>query len=459
MIKLPRDIWRPIGFTGSLALTFLLFSLIFPHSVTPSLATSVTAPLTDLTTISISAPNSINFDLTPTEAVTRQEISSELIVSSNNNSGYSLFINTIEETNDLTSTSLTNPMTIEPICTESCEKPLADFPANSWGYRLSSNSDAINYRPVPSNSTNPPEAYSSDTANTDYFDLYFGIAITPELFADVYQNKIIISAIAHPEALTTLKDISTMQELTSQICQDTPAYIDKDHYVTKRLIDTRDNTAYWVAKLADGNCWMTQNLAYDYTGAYTALKQKVASTPASETWNYIDVSGPLWQPTLDLDTYEAETGHIQPVKLNVPGDPTKGGEYDAHYLIGNYYTYIMARDACPTGWNLPKISSVSGSFYSLLHSYGLDTRTVNSQTGYDIIRKPLHFIRTGVVDVTVSGTQSVENGGVNGRYWSSNSNNGNVYDLYFSISENVDLTNAINPYNWAIPARCIFTGQ
>ncbi len=67
-----------------------------------------------------------------------------------------------------------------------------------------------------------------------------------------------------------------MQDMTSSICKDT---IGRDgntnqdasgSYIitpgsepTKQLIDIRDGKEYWVAKLADGNCWMTQNLAYD----------------------------------------------------------------------------------------------------------------------------------------------------------------------------------------------------
>ncbi len=38
---------------------------------------------------------------------------------------------------------------------------------------------------------------------------------------------------------------------------------------TKRLIDKRAGKYYWVAKLADGNCWMTQNLDLDLSTGTT----------------------------------------------------------------------------------------------------------------------------------------------------------------------------------------------
>lgn len=40
----------------------------------------------------------------------------------------------------------------------------------------------------------------------------------------------------------------------------------KDELVLEQqyqMMDKRDNKIYWVAKLADGNVWMTQNLDYD----------------------------------------------------------------------------------------------------------------------------------------------------------------------------------------------------
>ena len=53
--------------------------------------------------------------------------------------------------------------------------------------------------------------------------------------------------------------IKTMQEMTPQICADAQ---END---TTMLEDARDGKMYWVAKLADGNCWMTQNLELDLT--------------------------------------------------------------------------------------------------------------------------------------------------------------------------------------------------
>ena len=53
---------------------------------------------------------------------------------------------------------------------------------------------------------------------------------------------------------TSWDDLEIMQHMTPEICAS--AFVGE----TKQLIDWRDGKTYWVAKLADGNCWMTQNL-------------------------------------------------------------------------------------------------------------------------------------------------------------------------------------------------------
>ena len=53
-----------------------------------------------------------------------------------------------------------------------------------------------------------------------------------------------------------------MQEMTSEVCASTATG------VSAQLKDVRDNKYYWVTKLADGKCWMTQNLDLDLNASY-----------------------------------------------------------------------------------------------------------------------------------------------------------------------------------------------
>ena len=51
-----------------------------------------------------------------------------------------------------------------------------------------------------------------------------------------------------------------MQDMETSICESTTLV---DEQNTLQLVDIRDNKLYWVTKLQDGHCWMTQNLDLD----------------------------------------------------------------------------------------------------------------------------------------------------------------------------------------------------
>lgn len=51
-------------------------------------------------------------------------------------------------------------------------------------------------------------------------------------------------------------DLEYMQQMSPQACAE-------GNETGKQLVDARDGKSYWVAKLKDDNCWMTQNLDYD----------------------------------------------------------------------------------------------------------------------------------------------------------------------------------------------------
>ena len=51
-----------------------------------------------------------------------------------------------------------------------------------------------------------------------------------------------------------------MQDMETSFCENTSKVDERN---TTQLIDIRDNKTYWVTKLQDGHCWMTQNLALD----------------------------------------------------------------------------------------------------------------------------------------------------------------------------------------------------
>ena len=156
-----------------------------------------------------------------------------------------------------------------------------------------------------------------------------------------------------------------------------------------QLKDNRDEKEYYIAKLADGNIWMTQNLDHDivttedfYTsdntdisdGAFTMnyathntsdmVWTKTASSPQS-----YDPGNLCWDGAVKATPY---TGTFDNATVDCNGDGV-----DKHMSIGNFYNWTAAvamnnsqaydatlQDAdqsiCPAGWTLPIATVVDG---------------------------------------------------------------------------------------------------
>ena len=259
---------------------------------------------------------------------------------------------------------------------------------------------------------------------------------------------------------------------------------------TARLIDKRDGKYYWVAKLKDGNCWMTQNLELDLSkdipltselsdvanswtptnNTYTSVKKGSASSyNMVQSWN---LGKYVWK-TPDSDStgscsgsgvYDFSNSKCQPYWQDVSSwTPmteyrTDGvtydastQTYDAHYLAGNYYSYVAATagtgasvttqgdkatdSICPKGFELPTSYSTynftSGSFYNLLNRYGLTSSPTSGNN--NIVKAPLFFVRSGIVYPPFY----LHEVGDNGIYWSSvaHSESSRAYDLDFDSSD------------------------
>lgn len=249
--------------------------------------------------------------------------------------------------------------------------------------------------------------------------LGFAAKIDNNVPADTYENQVTLSVLSSPYQLT-LVDIDNMQEMTSAICENTP------QLATKQLKDVRDGKYYWVAKLADNNCWMTQNLALNIPE--TGFPDESVATN-NMTWQNSDMSGPWTDAStyppkatvmaLDLMmdmTYEStlslnqndyllstplagincgntegqgleSEGCRQAGFIKIDNDLAGGGAYDEHYLLGNYYQWNAATagtggtivsinnspltvadmvDAsasiCPKNWRLPVTGGVSQDY-------------------------------------------------------------------------------------------------
>ena len=235
-----------------------------------------------------------------------------------------------------------------------------------------------------------------------------------------------------------LSSIANMQDMTHEVCaatttpNKTATTLDTDgshhgdpNYVpTKTLVDTRDNNTYTVSKLADGKCWMTQNLRIinktitpadsDVTSNYTIPASSISGFITYNTSNaYVDSDGGFY-------TWYTATAGTGTRSLSTNGQNT-------------------TVSICPKGWRLPT-SGGDGEFQALYNNY-----------------PSFSALRSNPVNLTLSGgvrSGSRHDQGSVGFYWSSTvySSYG-AYYLYLNTSD-VNPANYVNKYN-GHSVRCI----
>jgi uncharacterized protein (TIGR02145 family) len=256
------------------------------------------------------------------------------------------------------------------------------------------------------------------------------------------------------------------------------------------LTDQRDNNTYAIAKLADGKCWMIENLRL---ADEVSENNKVALT-TTNTNNPLNTDGTATIKNDDGNT----TNHLSPTSnswctssnsdcndqsklntLNTNGYTSQtSSSYSSTgnvYSYGNYYNWYSATagkgtyskfsdsvdgDLCPRGWQLPigAQSTADKSFGALSVALGgpTDGATANSSstpTGTvmsGVFRSfPNNFLYSGYF----SALSAVYRGS-NGYYWSSTANdNSGSYYLNLGSSYVYPGTYSNNKYN-GFSIRC-----
>ena len=482
----------------------ILGAMLFPvmpegaHAEDVSQSAGTKVNLTVQPVIAVSAAdNAVSVDVTPTQGGMFEKNATTLSVSTNNETGYSLYLSTANGKSTLASL---NPSVTNTIGAVSGTVKESDFGDNTWGYNLSEGTPSGNltYQAVPGDSTVQQGFGSEGPTASDTYTLTFGTKVNTSLPSGTYSNQVVVSVVANlGYVVDYFNGISTMQEMTTEVCQTAAAN------ETARLRDTRDGKFYWVAKLADNQCWMTQNLDLD-------LSTDTALTPDDS-----DVSA-NWTPTMSTQTtlssgdftngtdgdngvrsfdggmyvnnsltswtncdytsascsnwtkVEDESDGTKMVAMSEPRDDgviIVGNTYDAHYLAGNYYQWnavtagtgesatsygTNATDSiCPKGWRLPSRGSsttTGNEFYELTNTaYGITSST----DGANSLRKsPLYFVSAGYV---YSGSLSYS--GSRGDYWSSTVASTRVYYLSFNSGRVEPSNNYYRYYGQSV--RCL----
>ncbi len=318
-----------LGSVTTLALVTLLVALLLPVVGMGANAeeTDVTIPVEVRSGYMLSLGLSHNNVSMEAPAPTKDGVftsgSVKLMVETNATDGYKLYVNTASDNTALSKISAGSVGEIVSINTTAAGGE--NFPKDQWGYSLvedehspSTSPDATTYQPLKgkSNMSDPVETKNSHSAN---YTLSFGTKVSTDLPAGTYRNEVIVSAVTNPEEIITMDQITTMQEMNSTICKNTLAtnaadlpagsrqIVTPGNEPSKQLIDIRDGKKYWVSKLADQNCWMTQNLDLDITQTMIndgSLNSSNTDLGYTGTGELATENGTIWSkgPTINSST-------------------------------------------------------------------------------------------------------------------------------------------------------------
>ena len=292
--------------------------------------------------ISLSLQDTVAVEVTPTQDGTFRSNTAALSISTNNETGYSLYMATSNGKNTLTSQNPGISNVISAVNGGDNGVTSANFGNNTWGYNLSQEavSDTTAYKAVPTATGDTALITTSSPTEADTYNLTFGTKVDTSLPSGAYSNDVVVSVVANPEYVPTISAMTNMQDVTAEICA---ASAEGE---TATLIDARDGSDYTVAKI-NGNCWMTQNLRLSGGRTLTSADSNVASS-----WSF---------PSNSLTSGDSYTEARSLISSNT----SYGGYYNccaasAGTVCSSSSAQDATQDICPKGWRLPTNSEQSG---------------------------------------------------------------------------------------------------
>ena len=207
------------------------------------------------------------------------------------------------------------------------------------------------------------------------------------------------------------------------------------------LEDTRDGNVYMIAKLADSNWWMAENMRLDLTDPNTSITVDNTNNPSSSFLTSINAYKGSSKKTLNID---CETSNSNPWSAASRACYNKYG-FSAHnlyrnstsqeyqeprdsndrliyfgsgpianswYSYGAYYGFRTANagyptydddygktypgDICPKGWKLPT-GLKNGDFITLQTIYGTQTSATGYKSYENWFKFPNNVVKSGLV--------------------------------------------------------------
>ena len=429
-----------IGISGLAGLSSLLIlPLVSVSSASASDSLDYNVNVRNSLNITVSSDN-VSLNLNPGS---QPYDSTDLNVSvgTNNPWGYRLYLKA--DTTDLTNTTYTDPAYINTLSGTATGTSTL-FPVNKWGYRISSLSSG---NTADSSVVDTTGTYfypfvsdtligsSTTSVNDSASTLTFASKVNYEKPAGTYTLDFSFRAVPK---VTTLD----MQNLDPTVCTTDPTLV----------TDSRDGQTYAIARLADGNCWMLQNLK---------LGAKTESLTLNAVTSDVQSSGFILNGKL-LD------GRFTPTKVGDIDWQNNSSQYYCANNYGCYYNWYTAtagagstsvssgnveHSICPAGWTLPTGGS-GGQFEALANAYSSSATNMLVANPTTTTENVNGQYTPGLLLGGTYNTAGAAVIGSNGHYWSRT-----AYSAQGTYLLNFD-TSDIYPADWrnkylGVSIRCI----
>jgi uncharacterized protein (TIGR02145 family) len=441
------SVMRKLGiFAGSFMITAFavyFYSPVFKTHAEDDGPVTVTTDVLPYAGVTLSTYD-ITMNLTPTAEGNFESDSVIATASTNSSGGFEMYFSSEDNYTDMKNTDLS----INDVIASDFDSTVtsATMAANKWGY----STDGTNFSKIPTS------ANHAILKNIDHFPstaektatVYLGAKVDMSIAPGAYKKTVMFTVIAHEmQDMRTIFDIAKMQEMTPKICSNTQkpnksatnfdwdgSKNGNESYVPRTVLeDERDGTRYLISKLADGNCWMSQNLylilyanepvitSTNTGGTSTFTPTNTTQTNNSVRWTDTENVARSYESTGSYSYYR--NGQTRNSSPTASGDAylweTAGVQYNWYAATGGTGTSSVTSgeasvSICPKGWRLPASGNVK-SFTGLATAYGSNNSNVPAASS--MRTSPLNFTLAGYY--RNNSTQAPSSRGSSGRYWTS----------------------------------------
>lgn len=301
-----------------------------------------------------------------------------------NRTGYTISINSKTENTALLNT---NPSITTKISSISTSSELDNFPDNTWGYKLSNNTD---YSPIPAISAPANIAKTTEmtgSSDGDDYEIDLGMKLDNTLKTGYYENKLIISIISNPYQPKAI--MTDGRDFNSKLI----SLEDDDHQIKyfKRSHNAPSLNANAVnveAEDSDYAIKLWHNLADETVYYYTESEYIYLNEDSSDMFTSCDCANGRLKKILSIDLSSFNTENVANMSnmfSNLYSIKTLDvSHFDTKNVIDMSHMFDGAQDLevlDVSSFNTEKVEDMSAMFYGLrilctLNLINFDTKNV-----------------------------------------------------------------------------------